>query len=441
MPFEEFDKKIREAADNHHPAYNENAWDKMEGLLNKHLPEKKDKKRRALWLMLLFITAGGAGYLLLTDRPGNKPTVLNNRQVSEPGKDNNSTVTIKPGTHVTPGEKNAIPGSIPKENGSQKLSSTQSKLTPSKTIDQNSPLSIMQSNRKNKKYPLQNTNSIRNQDRDLTSFSDRPQTISPYPSINTSDDKTSQLLSSKNKPDAITPLPEQKQLVSATPVKQTLAEQLPAQNEKTGKTKKQKGNGLFLSLSVGPDIPAVRMDYVGKLRLAAGVGIGYKFGNRLSIQTGFYSTRKIYSSNAEDYNAPGWWWTYYPNLQKVDADCKVYEIPLLVNYNFTKNKKANWFGTIGLSSYLMKVEDYTYYFKAGTGQPTTRNWVYNNENKHYFSILTLGGGYEKTINKNFSLAFSPYFKMPLEGIGFGKVKLNSMGVLVSANYKPFAKNK
>ena len=39
MQFEKFDKKIREAADHHHPAYDDNAWDKMEKLLNKHMPE------------------------------------------------------------------------------------------------------------------------------------------------------------------------------------------------------------------------------------------------------------------------------------------------------------------------------------------------------------------------------------------------------------------
>jgi hypothetical protein len=32
----------------------------------------------------------------------------------------------------------------------------------------------------------------------------------------------------------------------------------------------------------------------------------------------------------------------------------------------------------------------------------------------------------------------PYFKLPLSGVGFGKVKLNSGGVLVTAVIKPFA---
>jgi hypothetical protein len=46
MQFEEFDDKIKEAAENHHPAYDENAWARMEVLLNKHLPQENDRRRR-----------------------------------------------------------------------------------------------------------------------------------------------------------------------------------------------------------------------------------------------------------------------------------------------------------------------------------------------------------------------------------------------------------
>ena len=60
MQFEDFDKKIKEAAEHHHPAYDEMAWDKMEKLLDKHLPQKEDKKRRFIFFLLLFLFLGGA---------------------------------------------------------------------------------------------------------------------------------------------------------------------------------------------------------------------------------------------------------------------------------------------------------------------------------------------------------------------------------------------
>ena len=32
----------------------------------------------------------------------------------------------------------------------------------------------------------------------------------------------------------------------------------------------------------------------------------------------------------------------------------------------------------------------------------------------------------------------PYIKLPLSGVGYGKVKLNSGGLLITVGFKPFA---
>ena len=45
MPDEEIDNLIRDAANQHHPPYDDKAWGKMEELLDKHLPQKKDRKK------------------------------------------------------------------------------------------------------------------------------------------------------------------------------------------------------------------------------------------------------------------------------------------------------------------------------------------------------------------------------------------------------------
>ena len=55
MQSEGFDKKMKEAAENHHPAYNEHAWTRMEDLLNKHLPQEKDKKRRFIFILFFLM--------------------------------------------------------------------------------------------------------------------------------------------------------------------------------------------------------------------------------------------------------------------------------------------------------------------------------------------------------------------------------------------------
>ena len=68
-----------------------------------------------------------------------------------------------------------------------------------------------------------------------------------------------------------------------------------------------------------------------------------------------------------------------------------------------------------------------------------RPWTVTNQNKHYFSVVDISAGYEHSINKRFSIIAEPYVKLPLSGIGIGKIKLNSAGVLFTAAIKPFLK--
>ncbi len=54
-------------------------------------------------------------------------------------------------------------------------------------------------------------------------------------------------------------------------------------------------------------------------------------------------------------------------------------------------------------------------------------------------MVTLSAGYQRKINNTFSLMAEPYMKLPLSGVGFGKVKLNSMGIMFTVGIAPFGK--
>ena len=64
---------------------------------------------------------------------------------------------------------------------------------------------------------------------------------------------------------------------------------------------------------------------------------------------------------------------------------------------------------------------------------------YKNENSHIFSVINLSGGYQYHFSDRFSLMAEPYVKIPLSGVGQGKVNLNSGGILFTAGFKPFLK--
>ena len=113
----------------------------------------------------------------------------------------------------------------------------------------------------------------------------------------------------------------------------------------------------------------------------------------------------------------------------------------MLSYNFTHSNEHSIFGTAGISSYFMKRETYNYISKFPSGQTTNKQVTYNNKNKHYFSVLTLSGGYQRNLGKSVSIAAEPYVKIPVDGIGFGKMQLNSAGILFSLQVKPFKERK
>jgi hypothetical protein len=460
MQSEEFDKKVTEAADHHHPAYDENAWARMEKLLDKHLPQKKDDRRRIIFFLLFFLLLGGAAWLL----------------ISKPWKENNRMATVKAAIQQS-GDETSIPVSAKEGNIKENNVELINKKDINPGIAQHNQVTIMavQPNRQtavtndriNKKDKTGNrlqpaiskkktindkpgsdfsgntklTDTDNKNNRQGNSPVDAEKTNKPILAI-TSDQKN------KNKE----PASDYNSLVPNN-TKTNIAE--PAGNEnknntellqnpslKKVKNKEKKTNSFFFALSAGPDFSAAGGDKIGKTRILTGAGLGYIIKDRLTIRTGFYTGRKIYTASPDSYHAPAGFYIYYPNLEKVDANCKVYEIPLSLSYNFGHSAKQHWFVSTGLSSYLMKKETYNYFYKYNAAGPTlSKQWTIQDQNKHYFSVLTLSGGYQKNIGKNISLIVEPYIKLPLSGVGYGKVKLNSGGLLFSVGIKPFNNSK
>src|SRR5690606_7724185 len=116
---------------------------------------------------------------------------------------------------------------------------------------------------------------------------------------------------------------------------------------------------------------------------------------------------------------------YWNNTQRVsiDADCYVFEIPLLVRYDFKNTKRINYFAIGGLSSMLMKSEDYQYaYYHIGNPYMYHADRTYTG-NTHVFSNLQFAVGIDKKIGSLFSIQAAPYLSLPLQGVGEGQVNL------------------
>lgn len=461
MQFDKFDTKAKQAADHHHPAYDEQAWAKMEKLLDKHLPQKEDNRRRFLFFLLLFLGLAGGGLLIAKPWDNNKAIAAAEQTVQQ------KQTTNLPSTTATDKEKNSSDNTVAiTSDASQRSAASENKTSspdisvtkqPSAQADNKPVRENVNRHNSNSKWPGKkekithpvatatndNPSGYTETEENKTKFDrvSNPETIvktsNPVATAISTDRKQSETVVADMPVQANTgPLASES---LKTDVQKNKSEAAAKINELTkSRNNNKKQDSFFFTLSTGPDVSFVGNNKLGTTKLFAGAGLGYTFNNRFTIRAGFYSGRKVYSALADAYHPPDDFYTYYPYLEKVDADCKVYEIPLSVSYNFSKSSKKSFFASAGISSYLMKTEKYNYFYKYyPTGPSLNKEWTIKNENKHFFSGLTLSGGYQRNLSKQVSLMVEPYIKLPLSGVGYGKVKLNSGGILFSIGIKPF----
>lgn len=473
------DHIIRDAAENHHPAYNDKAWEKMEAMLDKQLPQKKDRRKYIFFLLFFLLLGGGILYSVYQANQGKvkaPENIAENNTSEKPGKADDKNL---PGNQPNDLQHNeatttADAGNAQKINAASQLIPDPVRSDPAKTDLQ--PLVNSSSNEnfvRNKRTTQAGKARVRMQITGPGTAADEIAVAGNEKGNRKNPVRKNSRGKNKVAIKAATPETEENDNVAITPVEaakeaikkdekadpqvkeeQKKDEPLKATEEKEKKKevavtenkpapspdkKKSKNNitGNFgITVSVGPDMSFVSLNKLGKITMMYGAGLSYDFGKRVTVRAGFYASKKIYDANPDQYHTPG---GNYPYLYNVAAACKVYEIPVSVSYNFAQRKNHSWFGNVGLSSFLMKTEDYEYEYKTPSGQYYKYNLAVKNQNKHYFSVLTLSAGYKYKLSSRVSLQAEPYVKLPLGGVGAGKVKLNSSGILFTATIKPFAR--
>src|SRR5436190_14254762 len=124
---DELDMKIKEATEGNHPAYDDKAWDKMEVLLDKHLPLEK-KRRRFIFLISLLLV--GTGIFFTWQKSGKnvvseeKNTGIQSKSINkQPGKGSDIAISSKNTTPLdaaVPGEQVIIKTAPGKTNPNEK---------------------------------------------------------------------------------------------------------------------------------------------------------------------------------------------------------------------------------------------------------------------------------------------------------------------------------
>lgn len=185
-----------------------------------------------------------------------------------------------------------------------------------------------------------------------------------------------------------------------------------------------------INFLAGPDLTSVRG--AGKSSLSENIGLAYSYPvtKGLSVSVGATYAKKNYKSAYKFYtpsNPPEL--TQLPS--SVSAVCDVIDVPLTASYTVLKNKKVKFNVSAGLSSYFMLKEKYTFDYEGGGsygGDKKSAVYEVNGENQHIFGVADFSISIEKKINDKINVGVKPFVKLPLTGIGYGNVDLESKGV-------------
>ena len=423
MEPEDFDIKARSANEQGFPSFENEAWDKMELLLDQHLPQKKDKRRFFFWWLAALIPIGlVAGYFLIANTL-KSPDQLQSKTINNNEKNsNNPSIKI-----VTPDKnmKATDQSDVAVSSFSSKITKEEKQITkntdPVQKQDQNNQFLIK--NIAKKSYDKQITISTRNGD---------IETISQNSTANNNDDiviaPRNDVSKNENK--------EKITINNITSAKDTTLtkEKAPDTFSKAGTKNKKSKDQFYITFSSGIESSGTSLDKLGTSKPLYGAGLQYA-RSKIFLRAGLLVTKKIYSAKDKDYNRKSGSWMSIVTFDNIDANCKVIEIPVSIGYTIINNKKSAVYITAGTSAYFMKKEDYQFYFKNTSGNDTTRNANFTNNSSHYFSSINLSAGIEKKISNRLSLTVEPTIKIPVSGIGFGKIKLYGAVVLVTAKIR------
>ena len=185
-----------------------------------------------------------------------------------------------------------------------------------------------------------------------------------------------------------------------------------------------------ISLIGAPDLNGVGA--IGQGKVGTNVGLLFSAGvlKRFTLSTGVIYSAKPYNTSFEDYHTP---YKFPVEPTNVTADCRMFDIPLDIDYLvYNKHQNHISFGT-GLSSYLMVHQNYVFnYAYPYTIGPA--NYTVKDNGKYFFGVLNLNATYHRQLNSRLGFSVEPYLKLPLTNVGYSEVRLQSTGLAIGLSY-------
>lgn len=443
----DLDRLFRKAAEQYDPRTSQPDWENLEQRLDKELPvEKKKDRRRFLWFLLLIglVTGGGLTWLL-TDKSiehvGKNSTTPTQESYSNNANESKNPKEANENGLATDTEF------LNEKNESETDKNTIVENSKTQKSDQvNSPkLNKHNLNRKQDGRIAQNRKYLQSTGAPTKSSQPRISTLLSSDSTSRKEDikqpiydytfpKRDNSIDSRKQSISVSDSSILKRAHDLTKVTSNETKEDSTKSKSPSKNRSSKKSGFEFGLIAGIDYSNVKSTGTNKPGYDVGLHIAYHLNRRWSLNTGIIFTRKNYDAAGKDYNPPKHYWTNYVDLKGLSGYCEMWDIPLNVRYNFTPEKRLQWFANTGLSTYIMRKQYYEYYYTRNNISGV-RDWTYESQQNHWLSVLNISGGFEKRLKRPFTLQVEPFAKIPLAGVGFGKMKIATYGAYFILKYR------
>jgi hypothetical protein len=198
---------------------------------------------------------------------------------------------------------------------------------------------------------------------------------------------------------------------------------------KKNKEKPVKFRRYSIGLLASPDFSSVGLPKIGSPGVGEGLFIEYHLTPRWTIYTGVIKSFKKYSGDSSGYKSTEGFWQGKNKTKRIDGSCNIIDVPLNVKYHFLLRQKSLLFTSVGMSSYFMLNEQYSFIWTNNQ-----KTWKYSSKENYFFSVVNISLGYEKLLSKSLSVQAEPYVKIPVKDIGEGDIKLFTAGLFLSLKY-------
>jgi hypothetical protein len=424
----DLDKLFQKGSERHDFAYNPEAWNAMEQLLD------AQKRRRRRWLILL-ATAGTAVLLLVGWLIFSPLEVTVPRQPTEQPRDviqrDQAGLTKKSGI-----EESKMQGAESHRAGHEQAAKDADEaalLTGQR--DQQARLGNEQ--QQSRTAPVQGSIGTAGSDRDgmysqapIATDVDSSAKTSPIDVVSSINDDYQSPMTASGK---VRPQYAFAQLhtLSSLQVPAMEVYHVPASpSSETGDLTRSgpQQQHFVLGLVAGGESVVTGRQNAGAPGIKAGLYVDYMFAEKFRLSTGLAFTQKDYPAGAEDYSLPDNIFGGHQPPYEADAACQILEIPLALSYSFNGQRRQGTVVQAGLLSYIMVDEHYSFGYENWY-PGLVDEWSAPVVSKDWMQVVELSMGYRFGFAGRI-LEIAPYAQLPIGPVGNGRVKLNSYGVSI-----------